>query len=479
MSTINPGTHARWRLAIGIVILAGTVGCASRSERAEQSAWNDIARTRHAVEPQDSSTGSRATTPREPDPLASDSTLSIDELITLAERENDGLSSSFQAWRAALSMVPEARALPDPVLSYGYFVQAVETRVGPQRQRVRLAQRVPLGKLGLRGTIALHDANAARARYEAKRLALTRRVRRDVAEDGFVRRSIEVTGESVRLAEQLESVLRRQYAGGGSSHSALIRAQVELERLRVELQTLRDRRDPILARLNAALGRSPSAPLADVHDSAAVVTMTRDEALALLATHNPDLLEVEFRIAREDAAATLAGRGLIPDLTLAGEYIDTGPARFAGVPDSGKDAVIALASINVPLWFGKYGAEKDAASARRLAAKEERRQLERELAARVERAHAEAVDAQRRRELYRTKLLPKATQSLDATQQSFAAGDADLLDVVDAQRTLLEFELAIARADRDLAVAAAEVELLTGANLDVSPHPERREESAP
>ena len=34
-------------------------------------------------------------------------------------------------------------ALPDPRLTYRYFVEEVETRVGPQRQAVGLSQTVP------------------------------------------------------------------------------------------------------------------------------------------------------------------------------------------------------------------------------------------------------------------------------------------------------------------------------------------------
>ena len=52
--------------------------------------------------------------------------------------------------------------------------------------------------------------------------------------------------------------------------------------------------------------------------------------------------------------------------------------------------------------------------------------------------------------------MPKAKQSLDAARAGYVNGRAGFLDVIDAQRTLLEFELTgiEARTQRELALAS-------------------------
>jgi outer membrane protein TolC len=50
-------------------------------------------------------------------------------------------------------------------------------------------------------------------------------------------------------------------------------------------------------------------------------------------------------------------------------------------------------------------------------------------------------------------------------QKAFAAGRAGFLDLIDAQRTLLEFELAYERALADRAINLAELEMLAGREL--------------
>ena len=84
----------------------------------------------------------------------------------------------------------------------------------------------------------------------------------------------------------------------------------------------------------------------------------------------------------------------------------------------------------------------------------------------LERSHFELRDAERRVELYAYTLLPKARQSLEVTQNGFTSGDVDFLDLIDAQRTLLEFELAYERAQADRSTRRAKLEQIVGTDLD-------------
>ena len=71
-------------------------------------------------------------------------------------------------------------------------------------------------------------------------------------------------------------------------------------------------------------------------------------------------------------------------------------------------------------------------------------------------------DAERKIDLYRDTLIPKADQALNVTQQAFETGKASFLDLIDAQRTLLEFRLAYERALTNRAQRLAEIEMITG-----------------
>jgi hypothetical protein len=67
----------------------------------------------------------------------------LQEYLRQAARNNAGLKAAFEEWKAALEAVPQAKALPDPRFSYGYFIDEVETRVGPQKHRLGIMQVFP------------------------------------------------------------------------------------------------------------------------------------------------------------------------------------------------------------------------------------------------------------------------------------------------------------------------------------------------
>jgi outer membrane protein TolC len=74
--------------------------------------------------------------------------------------------------------------------------------------------------------------------------------------------------------------------------------------------------------------------------------------------------------------------------------------------------------------------------------------------------------AERKIDLYGDSLVPKAEQSVAASQRAFSAGQADFFDLIEAQRTLLEFQLSYERALADRAQRLAEIEMLIGQEVE-------------
>ena len=150
----------------------------------------------------------------------------------------------------------------------------------------------------------------------------------------------------------------------------------------------------------------------------------------------------------------MAGKQFYPDLTLSLDYIHIG--------DRGANPLMAMASLNLPLWRSSYEAGQRAAKLSHQATLQGVADEKNRLAAELELALYKQRDAQSRSALYRDSLLPKAEQALNVTQRAFAADRSDFLAVIDAQRTLLEFQLAYERARTDQALHGAEIEKLVG-----------------
>jgi outer membrane protein TolC len=147
------------------------------------------------------------------------------------------------------------------------------------------------------------------------------------------------------------------------------------------------------------------------------------------------------------------------------DYVDTDDALNPELADSGKDPVMAMVSINVPIWHGKYRAAEREARLRMTAVENSREDTGRRLGADLALALYHFRDAERKVDLYGDTLLPKAEQSLAVAQQGFEAGKTTFISLIDAQRLLLEFQLAERRARADKGQRLAEIEMLTGREI--------------
>jgi len=385
---------------------------------------------------------------------------------------NPELKSAFYRWKAALEKIPQVTALPDPRFTFAYYIESVETRVGPQEARVALFQTFPwFGVLGLRGDVAARDAEAIKAQYDALKLKLFYEVKAAYYEYAYLAQAVEITRQDMELVRYLESVARARYTAGAAAYADLLRTQVQLGRLEDRLRSLQDLRRPVMTKLATAMNLSPDTELPWPPAVPVMLSALTDAQLASrLAEANPQLKRYEHLAEKEKYGIQLARKDYYPDITFGIEDIVTGAARTANLSDSGKDPVIASVTVNIPFWWERRRAavrEREAA----LAATQNRAEaLRRTLLSDMELALYRYRDAQRKIDLYHRTLIPKADEALKVTLSAFQAGTRSSVDLIDAEKTLLEFELAYVRALADQAQRLAELEMLVGAEIPCTIH---------
>jgi len=88
----------------------------------------------------------------------------LNEYLETAARNNPALKAKFNEYNATLEKIPQAGALPDPQLTFGYFIMPVETKNGPQRAKISFTQMFPwFGTLNNRKNIYI---SVAKSKYE-------------------------------------------------------------------------------------------------------------------------------------------------------------------------------------------------------------------------------------------------------------------------------------------------------------------------
>lgn len=399
-----------------------------------------------------------------------DSSADLQDYLNYAAKNSPSLRAAFHRWQAALEKTGYAGALPDPVFSYGYFIDNVETRVGPQEQRFSLKQAYPwFGTLGAKKTVAREAANAAFNKYQSEKLRLFYKVKSAFYRLYYLGREISLTRENMELLSFWESVIRTKYKVALKQHLDVIKVQVELGKLEDRVASLEAMVDPVKARLRAALDL-PYTVYVSLPSKITIneQSVNHDSVFARVVSQNPDLDALQHIIEKERAGIRLANKASWPNFTFGVDYIQTGAAINPSMTDSGKDPWGVNVGINLPIWFGKNKSKKQEAQARYRSAQNNLIEAENKAIAIAERILFEYEDALRKIRLYRDGLLPKAEQSLNVGFTAYQAGRTDFLNILDAQRLLLEFELHLEKSIADLATRKAELELITGSELEIS-----------
>ena len=390
-----------------------------------------------------------------------------ESFVRYALYHSPAVEHAYQQWRAASERLPQVRSLPDPRLNIGFFLDEVETRVGPQQAKVGVQQTFPwIGKLQDREDAAAKGALAAWYRYQETQLMVVEQVIIALQNLNYLDKAIGITKESNALLQSFEEVVRARYRVGAGSHPELIRVQVELGQLEDRVFGLEALRPSYVASLNALLNRSPdSEVISGISLPNAVVSGSAEENSQLAHEWSPMLQSIKQRVEQARIGTKVAQKDSYPDLTVGVEYIVTDEAANPSIAESGDDPIMLTFGINLPIWREKYDAGVRESIANRLSISRELDSVENQLSAQVYKAWFEHTDADRRVGLYEDSLIPKAQESISASLAGFRSGDSAFLDLLDTQRTLLEFSISAERARADRGKALATLNRLVGRPL--------------
>ena len=136
-----------------------------------------------------------------------------------------------------------------------------------------------------------------------------------------------------------------------------------------------------------------------------------------------------------------------------------------GTPDSGKDPIILMFTMNVPIWRDSYKAAELQAKADVLKTTQQKTETENMIVAQAERALYDFEDSNRKINLYGDVLVPKAEELVGASETAYRAGTLDFLSLINAQQKLLEFQLQYERAVANNQQGLARLEMLVGSEL--------------
>ena len=390
----------------------------------------------------------------------------LSSLIEEALKNNPEVQAAREKWEAAKFRVPQASALPDPVVGYNFMGRMLETPLGPQEELYEFEQMIPFpGKLIEKRRMAHAEAAATEAQAEM----IKREVIFKVAEAYYDLYAVESTlyfTESIRdILQKFEGITQARYASQQGEQREVAKAQSEVSDVLQRIFMLRQQKDSLRALLQALLNRDqplvePLAP-PQVPD----LSLSLEELLAQARKNRPELLEAKAMKNRARHAQTLARYENAPDFSVGFQYVQVG-AGETDLLDDGRDAWMIPVKITVPLWQNRIQpAIREArlsleASTATLESVENMTDFE------IRNAYYRYTSQKKIVDLYENAFIPQAELVFRADQAGYEAGRVDILNLIDSERVYLNAKVAYYQALGDTLKNYTAIERVVGRSLN-------------
>lgn len=376
--------------------------------------------------------------------------LSLATATALAEAHNPGVSAARRELEASEADVRQAGLLPNPELAVLLEDERRATRTttaqlniplelgGKRAARVAEARRASeLAQAGLLG---------AQAELRAQLLAAFFRVL--VAQE-----RVKLAGASAELSTRGADATARRVAAGKISPVDETRARVEQANAGLELADARAEMQSARQALASFWG-SPDLDYAQVEGELDALPARADAQQLLAALDSaPALQASRLEWERRKAAIEVERSKQLPDLTL-----------NVGAKRSNETQITqAVIGVTVPLpLFDRNQGRLQAALSRADKAEDDYRATRIRLAGETRQAASQLALARASAQTLKATILPAAQQAHDAATRGFEAGKFGFLDVLDAQRSLLQARMRYLGVVAGACQAAATLDRLLG-----------------
>jgi outer membrane protein TolC len=308
------------------------------------------------------------------------------------------------------------------------------------------------------------EAAAARARLEVSRRGLVATVVGDYYSALAADAKVIVAQRALEEANRFGIITRQREAGGEVAHADTVRSDLQQQQRQRELNDAVLTADKAHVDLGVLLFPDPttSYSLAASLDQMPPLP-TRAEIDAAAKLNNPDV-RAAFETLRAANFEVAASRfAYVPDLSLNYSYGIDAPQFAIHAPDGTRNlGYSASITLDIPVWdwFATHNRVKQS-TIRRTQAKNELTVTQRRLIASLDELYKEASVSQAQMTLF-DQSVQSAAQSLKLTNLRYSAGEGSVLEVVDAQNSVVSAESSRADGAVRYYIALANLQTLTG-----------------
>lgn len=389
----------------------------------------------------------------------------LDEYLMEAAEENPGIKASYLQFEVAMQRVSQVNSLPDPNLSFGYFISPVETRVGPQRAKISLSQMFPwFGTLKAQKNVAGLLAEIRYQEFLNAKNELYYKVKKAYYPVYEINEHIRWHEENLKILNTYKSLALSSFSNAKGTMVDVIRVDIMIENTKNDIQLLNDRLKPIQTSFNKLLNRPDSLAII-ISDSLMPFNLQDNYRKDSLLAGNPILQAMDLQIGAASAEEELARKKGSPHFSLGIDYSIISPRTDLDggsmeIPGNGKNALMPMISMSLPIFRGKYKALIKEAQLSQNAWVLAKLDIENSLLSSYEMTWYELEEADNYY-LHYNEQIEKTQMAIKLLYTAYSNSGKDFEEVLRMQQQLLKYEISKATEIKKYYTALARLDYLT------------------
>lgn len=389
---------------------------------------------------------------------------SLKHYLEIAAKNNPGLQAKFNDYMAAMEQVPQVGTLPEASFAFSYFIQPVETRVGPQKWKFNLTQSFPwFGLLNAKEDVATEMAKAKYEAFENLKSNLFFEVKTAYYNYYFIEKAIEITEENIGILEVFKRLSLVKIESGKASIVDELRVELELNDLKNQMALLSDTKHVLKVKfynlLNTQISETIEVPETLWQEE---LPLDKQSMLDSIYSANHELKSIDHKLNAFANQEIVAKKEGLPMFTLGLDYTIVEKNPMSTAIDNGRDAfMFPSIGIKIPLYRNKYKARIKEATYLQEAERSKKEDKKNMLSTVYEDTYKDFSDSNRRI-LLNQKQTEIAKKVLDVLMTSYSTDSKGFEEVLRMERELLKYELEYQKALTDKNAATAFVDYLLG-----------------
>ncbi len=269
----------------------------------------------------------------------------------------------------------------------------------------------------------------------------------------------QIEQENIDILQSYKTITNSKFKNGTGTMVDVLRVDIMLKDATTNLSILDQKEKPLITTFNKLLDRGENDPVV-VSDSLSAESLADDFRRDSLLTNNPVLNALDLRIKASEAQEQAAIKQGLPKLGVGLDYVMVGERTDMNLPDNGKDVLMPMVSVSIPIFRNKYKAAVKEAQLMQESYSLQKDEYANSLISGYEMAWFEIQQQQELLQLY-DQQIQESEQALNLLFTAYGNSGKEFEEVLRMQQQLLKYEKMKASAEVQYEVAVAKLNYLT------------------